>query len=232
MRFGQTKGFTLIELLVVVSVIIILIVGILDVLYNARKQARDRARISDSEQLKLGLSLYKEANGKYPAYDAGIQVGVGGAIDTLIQPFLTKINNDPLGTKSGIGVSEYAYWYYSNFTCGGTKHNVIVVKKMELQKNANYNHVCLGLPYLPESEGLIPTAYAGGGGGYGQSAYYGQSPYYVQSAYYVQNTYYVQSTYTYNQGMYASYLQSAYYAEATYPWADSDKGNLYILLVN
>ena len=90
MHFGRTKGFTLIELLVVVSVIIILIVGILDILYNARKESRDKARISDAQQLKLAVKLYSEAKGKYPDYPTGIQIGVGGAIDAELAPFISK----------------------------------------------------------------------------------------------------------------------------------------------
>ena len=130
------RGFTLIELLVVVAIISILAGLILTVVFEARKEARDNARMTTAEQLKLGVRLLKEAEGTYPQYNNGIRIGTGGALDTRLKPFLPELPDDPLG---GAG---YDYWYYSNFDCGGVVRNVIVVKKMEHSDNGNYDEVC------------------------------------------------------------------------------------------
>lgn len=137
------NGFTLIELLVVLTIISTLALGILSVVYSARKEARDNVRMSDAEQLKLGVRLYKEANGFYPAYNAGARIGVGGAIDTDLREFLKGINNDPLSDPASI---TYSYWYYSNFTCGGTPRELIAVRSMEMDDNSNFTQVCPGVP--------------------------------------------------------------------------------------
>jgi prepilin-type N-terminal cleavage/methylation domain-containing protein len=140
-HFGQSRGFTLIELLVVISIIAILSLGILTALYNARKESRDLARMSDVQQLKLVIKLYKEAQGIYPVHAAGIEIGAGRAIDAQLRPFVAKINRDPLG------VSPYGYWYHSAFNCTQASQRVILVRKVENIKNANFDKVCgAGIP--------------------------------------------------------------------------------------
>ena len=60
------KGFSLIELLVVISIIGVLIGLSAFGLQGARQSARDARRVSDIEQIRSGLELYKADCGVYP----------------------------------------------------------------------------------------------------------------------------------------------------------------------
>jgi prepilin-type N-terminal cleavage/methylation domain-containing protein len=134
------KGFTLIELLVVISIIGILALGILSAVYNARIESRDLARVSDIQQLRLAVKLYQEAKGTYPT-SSGV-IGIGGAIDIDLAPFLTKINRDPLSDGTGDG---YAYVYNSNFTCIKSGQAVVYARQVEQHtKHNNFAVVCTG----------------------------------------------------------------------------------------
>jgi prepilin-type N-terminal cleavage/methylation domain-containing protein len=182
MKIYSQKAFTLIELLVVVSIMMILALVVMTSVVEARKESRDTARATTAEQLSLGIRLFKEATGKYPVYPNGVELGVGNPIDAQLAPFIKEIPKDPLTQGSG---DDYEYWYYPNFLCNGERHDVVIVKQMEMGDNGNFNEVCGGA-LLPMEIGLIPKAHAAsyGGGGYGQSSYYSQSQYaYAQSSY-------------------------------------------------
>ena len=60
------KGFTLIELLVVVAIIALLSSIILASISTARSKARDAKRLSDIDQIRIALELYRDKNGQYP----------------------------------------------------------------------------------------------------------------------------------------------------------------------
>jgi prepilin-type N-terminal cleavage/methylation domain-containing protein len=162
---SKSKAFTIVELMVVVAIIGILLTIVLASIMEARKDSRDKRRVSDIANIELGLTLYKEKNREYPNYPSGVELGHGGALDDDIKLFNGNVYSDPLSSGSN---SEYGYWYYSNFLCNGERVNVIISKKMEKESNGNYNEVCGGgeqLPYEDKKHWFIPRAYAGGGGG-------------------------------------------------------------------
>jgi prepilin-type N-terminal cleavage/methylation domain-containing protein len=184
MKIYSQKAFTLIELLVVVSIMMILALVVMTSVVEARKESRDTARATTAEQLSLGIRLFKEATGKYPDYPNGVELGakLPGPLDAELAPFIKQIPKDPLTDGEG---NDYEYWYYPNFLCNGERHDVVIVKQMEMGDNGNFDEVCGGA-VLPYETGLIPKTHAAsyGGGGYGQSSYYSQSQYvYAQSAY-------------------------------------------------
>lgn len=76
-------AFTLIELLVVVSIIGLLVSILLPSLAHARLLARSTVCKSNLKQLGLGMTLYREEEGNYPAH----QWYVGDAADTRIRWF-------------------------------------------------------------------------------------------------------------------------------------------------
>lgn len=147
----SNTGFTLIELLIVVALIAILTLAILTVLANARQAGRDMARVNDAEQYKLGIRLFKESTGDYPQYDSGIQIGAtpATAIDTDLAPFMPKINPDPLNTTG------YGFWYYSDFTCSGAPHDVVIVQKFEQTGKGNFGTTCGTAPSPFTSDSYI-----------------------------------------------------------------------------
>jgi prepilin-type N-terminal cleavage/methylation domain-containing protein len=71
MKFNQikNKGFTLIEIMVVVTIIGILAAILFVNFDDARKQARDKVRMTSLKEMQLSLELYKSQYGRYP--DAG-----------------------------------------------------------------------------------------------------------------------------------------------------------------
>ncbi len=157
MKQNFSKAFTLIELLVVVSIMLILSLVVMTAIMDARKESRDTARATTAEQLSLGIRLYKEAEGKYPVYPNGVELGVGNPIDAQLAPFVKQIPKDPLTQGTG---DEYEYWYYPNFLCNGERRDVVLVKKMEFDDNGNFDEVCGGGAVLPMETGLIPRAHA------------------------------------------------------------------------
>jgi prepilin-type N-terminal cleavage/methylation domain-containing protein len=133
-------GFTLIELVVVISILVMLSLVILAVMFNARKESRDTARIAIAQQLSLGIRLYKEANGAYPSYPAGISLGEGGALDVLLAPYVRTIPHDPLGATAS--AEGFGFMYISDTPCGGSLKAVVAVGKLENDEVGNADAVC------------------------------------------------------------------------------------------
>lgn len=141
----QQKGFTLIELMVVVGIIIILLSIIFASVSQARQNTREKKRVADLANIELALTLYKEdytnrVDGRtYPSYPNGVEVGVGGAIDTVIREYNGNVYRDP--NSDGVsGGNEY--WYDSDFICSSPNQVVLFVRSMEQSKNANFNTLC------------------------------------------------------------------------------------------
>jgi len=65
-HFKASRGFTLIEILIVISIIAILAGITITAVGPARVKGRDAQRISDLNNIRIALALYKSANGKYP----------------------------------------------------------------------------------------------------------------------------------------------------------------------
>ena len=119
----RARGFTLIELLVVISIIGVLSTVAMTSLNGARAKARDARRISDVEQIRNALEIYRETYGHYPyntdddtiehwGGDSGYSLGKDSG-DTFIQPLVdaglfSKTPGDPT-SKTQVG----GYWYLS-----------------------------------------------------------------------------------------------------------------------
>ncbi len=140
--FRYKRGFTLVEILVAVGIIGVMSSVVIGAMANSRQQARDKVRVSDIEQIQLALRLYAENAGSFTAisggaYAAGVEVGVGGPIDTALA-FYGRLPVDP---RSGDGT--YAYIYDSSYNCNGTNERVVYVNAFERQTNlANEEQVC------------------------------------------------------------------------------------------
>lgn len=138
----SARGFTLVEILVAVGIIGVMSSVVIGAMANSRQQARDKVRVSDIEQIQLALRLYVENTGSFSAisggaYADGVEVGVGGAIDTALA-FYGRL---PVDSRSGDGT--YAYIYDSSYDCGGSTERVVYVNTFERQTNlANEQQVC------------------------------------------------------------------------------------------
>jgi len=67
----KRKGFTLIELLVVISIISLLSSVVLAALTEARSRARDARALSEINEIRNALELYRVDKGLYPHYNGG-----------------------------------------------------------------------------------------------------------------------------------------------------------------
>ncbi len=99
------KGFTLIELLVTIAIISILSAILFVSFDDARKQARDKARVSELKEMQLALELYKAQNGHYPEQGCGVVgefAGVGpggtGLASCTTTPYITGLTPDFIAT--------------------------------------------------------------------------------------------------------------------------------------
>lgn len=138
----EKKGFTLIELIIVISVIAVLSTIVLAAMSQGRVKARDTQRISDINQVRLALRLYRDVNTSYPPADEPNGVPVGGgdasAIDAILYPtYLPAIIKDP-----NQGTDGYGYYYSSKYKCNGVDHVVLLVLKMENSSSGNMQSIC------------------------------------------------------------------------------------------
>lgn len=62
----KKRGFTLIELLVVIAILGIIATMVLSQVNKARIKSRDARRLSDLKEMKLALSVFFDANRRYP----------------------------------------------------------------------------------------------------------------------------------------------------------------------
>jgi len=134
-------GFSLIELLVVISIVSIMLSIVLMGIAQARENTREKQRVSDLSNIEFALTLYKEVERDYPPFDGGIEIGVGGDIDSVIIQFNGNVYTDPLNSE-GTSNTAYGYWFDSDFTCSEEGQAVLIVRSMEQSKNANYEEVC------------------------------------------------------------------------------------------
>ena len=128
--YGSRAGFTIVEMLVVISVIAIL-AGVITVGYGSvQENARDQTRISDLEQIRLALNLYKQDLGAYPDE---------GDFEEVVENFGLEVTD----------VTGGAYVYNNSVTCVTGQYDVVTLRAtMENEGNGNLAEVqnrCSGL---------------------------------------------------------------------------------------
>jgi prepilin-type N-terminal cleavage/methylation domain-containing protein len=134
---AKRRGFTIIEVLVATAILGSLTAIVYYNTMGARQTGRDTARVSDVAQLQTALRLYAEANDQYPAHDNGVLIGAGGALDTQLAPYLSRIPRDPLHN----GVTN-GYYYDSNVTCTAAGQRVLYARTAETADARNFSTVC------------------------------------------------------------------------------------------
>ena len=112
-------GFTIVEMLVVITVIAILAAVVTVGYGSVQENARDQARISDLEQIRLALNLYKQDHGSYPGEE----------------DFTDVVQSFGLDAADMRGVS---YVYDNSATCVTGQYNVVTLRAtMENESNGN-----------------------------------------------------------------------------------------------
>jgi len=136
-------GLTLVEMMVVISIIAVLSGIIYASFDDARKQARDKTRMTALKELQLAVELYKAQNGTYPEncgndgskfYGQGSSQGAGNSYRTcsdandpyivgLAPEFIDSLPSDPNAEdQAGKG-----FYYRSD----GTSYKILVRSSVE-----------------------------------------------------------------------------------------------------
>lgn len=98
------RGFTLVELVISVTIIAVLASVVTASVSQARSNARNKARLADIEQIRLGLEVYKQVYGEYPVQNdwRGTTPGCSGtgddpstSIPGLTPNIMTSLPRDP-----------------------------------------------------------------------------------------------------------------------------------------
>ena len=140
----EGRGFTLVELLVVIAIITTLSSVVFANLTEARKKSRDTGRIQHIAQVQRGLELFFLENKRYPNVDDdlldpdGEIIGSGGLFDTVISPYLSNPDSDPLwdsslgDTTTNYPANNELYYYgYDPINPGGQCDPVFFIHKFE-----------------------------------------------------------------------------------------------------
>lgn len=150
--FSRKRGFSLAEITIAVAIVALISSVVIANLQESRKKSRDVQRVSDMQQIQLGLRAYRDAESAsdYPAYASGDLIGDGAGIDTVFLAYVTGTIKDPLNSGSN------RYYYDSAYTCNGTSRVILVAQTMERTGAGNYASVC-GATTSSLGNGVTPT---------------------------------------------------------------------------
>jgi prepilin-type N-terminal cleavage/methylation domain-containing protein len=119
------KGLSLIELMVVMAIIGILASALMVNVNNTRSKGRDAKRVSDFNQVRNALELFRETYGVYPVTASTatwegnwqnlaicLETGVGCGISTPgYVPVLRSVPQDPMDNPNTVSDSDPTYYY-------------------------------------------------------------------------------------------------------------------------
>ncbi len=141
MRMNSShKGFTLIELMVVIALIAVLSSIVISVLSGAQRDAKDKRRIADIQQLQKALELYHIDHQGYPKESEGANgnIGTNEVFRAAIAPYLSGTPLDPINDE------VYYYYYDGSHQCENRTYAVLFARQMEKTENANYTSFLSG----------------------------------------------------------------------------------------
>lgn len=172
-RNNQSNGFTLIELLVVIAIIGILSTTVLSQLNTARVKALDAQRISDLENIKIALELYRNDNGAYPVVPVSPLGNVArsfsgpssrwGNLANMLSNYIV-LPSDPqaaVGAFTGFiypPLSSNSFYYYYVTDSNGDRYDLVA--KLAFPSNAS----CPTQQHTSEVFEPIPSSSSGNGG--------------------------------------------------------------------
>lgn len=113
------NSFTLVEIVMVMAIMAIIFSTVTIVTDRSIRKARDTKRIADMKILMGALELFYDDHGRYPSIAApdnipanGQYVGMGGAIDVALRPYVGGVvPQDPSHGRLVAGSIGYYYAY-------------------------------------------------------------------------------------------------------------------------
>lgn len=111
----KKKGFTLIELLVVIAILGIIATMVLSQVNQVRIKSRDARRLSDLKEMKLALSIFFDANRRYPTNAEW----VADQLASDVSPYCGDKRCMPVVPKDPRGGARYPY-----FQCGDNLYHL------------------------------------------------------------------------------------------------------------
>ena len=142
-RLGQRYGFTLIELLVAATVMAVLTATGVVAFTNINRRSRDSKRVSDIEQLRSALEMYRSDMGYYPAVSAGTFGNASLLNATLVNTYMPKIPSDPKTT------SGFNYYYQARNLVGANYYGYCLCAMQE--SLAAPSNDCSGVSLDPDT---------------------------------------------------------------------------------
>jgi general secretion pathway protein G len=136
------KGFTLIEILVAATIIVMLAAGAMTAYSSINKKSRDSRRLSDVEQMRSALEMYRADNGSYPIVASGAYIYASGSFNStlstaLVTPgYLPKLPREPKQTN------EY---YYDSDATGSTYTLEVCTEALQTNQSCTSTLTCTGL---------------------------------------------------------------------------------------
>lgn len=151
LRNFNDRGFTLIELLVVIAIIGMLSSVVLASLNSARAKARDARRLSDLNQLRTALELYRDSNNRYPGstlsgsgcwwiWASGNTVGGGTFLPELVTG--GAIPSVPKESTIAGCTYRYAYFNTASTACGPAGNYAVILATLEGDAPASCRPQC------------------------------------------------------------------------------------------
>jgi len=133
MEHTKSFGFTMIELLVATVIIAVLTAVGVTSYASATRKSRDTKRISDIEQMRSALEMYRSDNGFYPNTGAGwLDIGgvTGGDFYTALVSggYMQAIPDDPKNTSAS---PTYTYFYQPANLVNGQYYGYYLSAKLE-----------------------------------------------------------------------------------------------------
>lgn len=153
---NQSKsGFSLMEVLVVIAIIGLLAAVATFSFGEFQKEARDKIRMSELEQIKTALILYKAEHGNFPPESQGYSGGTEGVICTdssvcsasrmakpinqMMQEYLGEGVADPLHNENEADGTKYWYYYDAKKACNAD-NDVVTVHAHTMEK-ADFSNI-------------------------------------------------------------------------------------------
>jgi prepilin-type N-terminal cleavage/methylation domain-containing protein len=96
MKKNRVSGFTLLEVLVTTTIILMMTLAGVVSYVSITQKSRDTRRVSDTEQLRQALEMYRSDKGYYPAVntsDFGAVSALGATV--LVSTYMPSIPKDP-----------------------------------------------------------------------------------------------------------------------------------------